>query len=173
MKLSIAIPDSCLVDESTNLDKSRKISLIARTCAIFEIDAIFVYHENGTKEDLKLLLTILKYLETPQYLRRRVFAKINELKYAGILHPLKIPSHNVTSDSTKISASNIREPRGRPSCTTYGPRAGPGIHGHSRRSIRARIEPPSCPAVQRPAATGSPMIVGDRQTREIGRFERS
>jgi len=92
MKLSIAIPDSCLSDENTNLGKTRKISIFARACAIFEVETIFIYRDNGSEEDSKLLLTILKYLDTPQYLRRSVFSKVNELKYAGVLHPLKIPS---------------------------------------------------------------------------------
>lgn len=110
MKLSIAIPDSALIDESTQLDKSRKISLIARTCAIFKIQTIYIYHESsGSEQDKSLLRTILKYLETPQYLRRSLFPKISELKFAGILSPLKIPHHTYTSDKTKIKTGDIRE----------------------------------------------------------------
>jgi hypothetical protein len=48
-------------------------------------------------------------LETPQYLRRSLFPKISELKFAGILSPLKIPHHIYTSDSAKIKAGDIRE----------------------------------------------------------------
>ncbi|MGI0010396.1 MAG: putative RNA uridine N3 methyltransferase, partial [Nitrosopumilaceae archaeon] len=110
MKLSIAIPDSALTDESTQLDKSRKISLIARTCAIFKVQTIYIYHESsGSEQDKSLLRTILKYLETPQYLRRDLFPKISELRFAGILSPLKIPHHTYTSDSSKIKAGDIRE----------------------------------------------------------------
>lgn len=110
LKISIAIPDSSLTDESTQLDKSRKISLIARTCAIFHVQTIYLYHESsGTEQDKSLLRTILRYLETPQYLRRTLFPKISELKYAGILSPLKIPHHTYTPDSTKIKTGDIRE----------------------------------------------------------------
>ena len=110
MKISIAIPDSALTDESTQLDKSRKISLIARTCAIFHVQTIYLYHESsGTEQDKSLLRTILRYLETPQYLRRTLFPKISELKYAGVLSPLKIPHHTYTSDSRKIKIGDIRE----------------------------------------------------------------
>lgn len=110
MKLSIAIPDSALIDESTQLDKSRKISLIARTCAIFKVQTIYIYHESsGSEQDKSLLRIILKYLETPQYLRRSLFPKISELKFAGILSPLKIPHHTYTSDVTKIKTGDIRE----------------------------------------------------------------
>lgn len=93
MKLSIAIPDSSLSDESTKLDKSRKISEIARACAIFKINTIYIYQDGNNKEDRSLMMTIFRYLETPQFLRKRLFPKMNDLKFAGVLHPLKIPSH--------------------------------------------------------------------------------
>jgi len=68
LKLSIAIPDSSLSDESTKLDKSRKISEIARACAIFKINTIYIYQDGANKEDRSLMVTIFKYLETPQFL---------------------------------------------------------------------------------------------------------
>lgn len=109
MKASIAIPDSCLNDDQTNLDKSRKIATIARACSIFRIDTIYVYEHERDKADTALLLTVLKYMETPQFLRKRLFPKMNELKYAGVLHPLKIPSHVTPSDSKKITAGTHRD----------------------------------------------------------------
>lgn len=109
MNISIAIPNSSLSDESTQLDKSRKISLIARACAIFETNTVYVYHESENKSDTSLLVTLLKYLETPQYLRRRLYPKLNELKYAGVLAPLKIPSHVPITDPKKIQVGDIRD----------------------------------------------------------------
>ena len=66
LNISIAIPDSCLADEMTQLDKSRKISIFARSSAIFSVDTIYIYNDGGEKEDCSLLVTILKYLDTPQ-----------------------------------------------------------------------------------------------------------
>lgn len=109
MTLSIAIPDSSLSDESTKLDKTRKISEFARACAIFKIDTIYVYQDINNKEDKNLLVTILKYLNTPQFLRKRLFPKMNELKFAGVLHPLKIPSHITPSNPKKIKKNDVRE----------------------------------------------------------------
>ena len=110
MKISIAIPDSSINDESTQLGKSMKISLIARACAIFRVQTVYIYHESsGSDRDRSLIRTILKYLETPQYLRRGLFQKISELKFAGSLSPLKIPHHIYTSDSHKIKTGDIRE----------------------------------------------------------------
>ncbi|QLH04693.1 hypothetical protein C5F49_04740 [Nitrosopumilus oxyclinae] len=109
MKLSVAIPESALSDESLKIDKTRKISVLARACAIFKIDTIYIYQEGNKKTDPGLMVMILRYLETPQFLRRRLFPKMNDLKFAGVLHPLKIPSHNTPVNSKKIKAGDIRE----------------------------------------------------------------
>jgi len=109
LKLSVAIPESALSDESLKIDKTRKISVLARACAIFKIDTIYVYQDGNYKEDGDLLVTIFKYLETPQFLRRRLFPKMNELKFAGVLQPLKIPSHVASADANKIKTGDVRE----------------------------------------------------------------
>ncbi len=110
LKISIAIPDSALKDESTHLDKSRKASLIARACAIFKVDTIYLYEESGGSEaDRFLLSLILRYLETPQYLRKALFPKLDELKYAGILHPLQIPHHSLLANPKYLKVGDIRE----------------------------------------------------------------
>ena len=91
-------------------NKTRKIAFIARSCGIFRINEIIIYHDGKKNEsDLKLFLTILKFLETPQYFRRDVFGKTNLLKFAGVLPPLKIPNQIGTSDSKKIKKGDIRE----------------------------------------------------------------
>ncbi len=109
LKLSVAIPESALSDESLKIDKTRKISVLARACAIFKIDTIYVYQEGNNKTDGALMIMILKYLETPQFLRRRLFPKMNDLKFAGVLQPLKIASHITPSNSKKIVRRDIRE----------------------------------------------------------------
>ena len=110
MKLSVAIPESSLSDESLKIDKTRKISVLARACAIFKIDTIYVYQDGGNyKQDGNLMVMILKYLETPQFLRRRLFPKMNDLKFAGVLQPLKIPSHITPANPKKINRGDIRE----------------------------------------------------------------
>ena len=102
MKLSVAIPESALSDESLKIDKTRKISILARACAIFKINTIYIYQEGENKADGALMVMILKYLETPQFLRRRMFPKVNDLKFAGVLQPLRIPSHVTPVNSKKI-----------------------------------------------------------------------
>ena len=110
MNLSIAIPDSSLLDESTILNKTKKISIIARACAIFKINQIFIYQDGKqNKNDSALLSTSLKYLETPQYFRKEIFPKTQLLKYAGVLQPLNISSHLTTPDRKMIKIGDVRE----------------------------------------------------------------
>lgn len=110
MTLSIAIPDSSLKDETTQVNKTRKISIIARACAIFKVKEIFIYKEkNYNRNDSILLSTLLKYLETPQYFRKQLFPKMNILKYAGVLYPLKIQNHLKNPDPKKIQVGDMRD----------------------------------------------------------------
>ena len=110
MKISVAIPDSSLIEEPSPLDKSLKISQIARACSIFRVNTIYLYHEaDGRDRDRSLLRTLLRFLETPQYLRRAMYRKTDELRFAGSLSPLKIPSHVQTPDPKKIRQGDIRD----------------------------------------------------------------
>ena len=110
MKISIAIPDSSLSEEPTPLDKAMKISQIARACSIFHVSEIYIYKESsGSDRDRSLLRTILRYLETPQYLRRMLYPMSSDLQFAGSLSPLKIPSHVQTTDPKKVKAKDVRD----------------------------------------------------------------
>lgn len=109
VRLSVAIPDSALVDYSTKLDKSRKISQIARCAAIFGVESILVYRDGDNASDRSLLVSTLRYMETPQFLRKRLFPKTANLKFAGMLHPLAIPSHDASPNPSTIQAGKIRE----------------------------------------------------------------
>ncbi|KFM20542.1 hypothetical protein AAA799D07_00349 [Marine Group I thaumarchaeote SCGC AAA799-D07] len=110
LNLSVAIPDSSLIDESSKEDKTRKVSIIARACAIFSVNQIFVYKDgNKNKNDSILLTTLLKYLETPQYFRKQLFPKMQLLKFVGVLHPLKIPNHVTTSNQKMLKIGDVRD----------------------------------------------------------------
>ena len=97
------------MDESTKLGKTRKISVLARICSVFKIDEIFIYHDDDAdKQDRILLATILKYLTTPPYFRKQLYPKMNLLKFAGVLYPLKIPSHTKIKNPSKIKPGEKR-----------------------------------------------------------------
>lgn len=107
----VAIPDSSLSDEQTKRDKSIKIARFARACSIFRVSKIYVYHDMLSQFDVNdadLLKTILQFLDTPQYLRKILYPRIQQLEYAGILHPIKAPHHKPPEDIKKVRAGDIR-----------------------------------------------------------------
>jgi predicted SPOUT superfamily RNA methylase MTH1 len=109
--LWIAIPDSSLIESQTILEKSYKISQISRSCSIFCVNKVFIYHDRSTKAekiDKKILRTILEYLDTPPYLRKKIYPKMWILKHAGILAPIKSPHHKPLIDIKNIKENEIR-----------------------------------------------------------------
>ncbi len=90
--IAFAIPSS-IVSEAPGLrEKTRKLGYIGRAAAIFRVEEILVYRDDN-KRNMKLITTVLSYLETPPYLRRRIIPRKRLLRYAGILPPLKTPHH--------------------------------------------------------------------------------
>ncbi|AFU58661.1 MAG: RNA methyltransferase [Nitrososphaera sp.] len=109
--LWVAIPDSSLSDEQTRRDKSIKIAQFARACAIFQVKRIYIYHDSLSqfeRDDPNLLKTILRYLDTPQYLRKALYPRMHQLEYAGILHPIKAPHHKPPEDIKRVRAGDVR-----------------------------------------------------------------
>ncbi|MEM3536199.1 MAG: putative RNA uridine N3 methyltransferase, partial [Candidatus Bathyarchaeia archaeon] len=99
-KIAIAIPASIVSDTPHLREKTSKISLIGRTAAIFRVDEIIVYRDNSKIDqtpEMELIATLLAYLETPQYLRKRLFRLRPELRFAGVLAPLRTPHHPLKS----------------------------------------------------------------------------
>jgi methyltransferase len=109
--LWLTMPDSSLSDEQTKRDKSIKIARFARACSIFRVKRIYIYHDSLSefeKDDLHLIKTILRYLDTPQYLRKMLYPRMQQLEYAGILHPIKAPHHKAPEDIKKVKAGDVR-----------------------------------------------------------------
>jgi predicted SPOUT superfamily RNA methylase MTH1 len=106
--ISIAIPDSLFCDENTLRGKTAKVGQIARAAAIFGVERIYIYRDASRNfdRDYETAKEIFEYMETPQYLRRRLIRRKSELESAGILPPLKIPHHLKES---KVVQDEIRE----------------------------------------------------------------
>ncbi|MEZ0318750.1 MAG: putative RNA uridine N3 methyltransferase [Pyrobaculum sp.] len=91
---SIAVPHDFLLEAPDEPSKIRKLGYLARAAAIFKVDTIIIYHYGAPlREEIDLAKTVLEYLATPPYLRKKVFKQDRRLRYAGLLPPLKIPSH--------------------------------------------------------------------------------
>lgn len=111
-KVAIAIPASVVSDVPHLREKTSKVGLIGRAAAIFRIDEITVFldnpKENQTRE-MNLIARLLSYMETPQYLRRRFFKLEPELRYAGILPPLRTAHHPLNRNASRLKKGEFRE----------------------------------------------------------------
>jgi predicted SPOUT superfamily RNA methylase MTH1 len=111
-KLSIAIPASVISDTPHLREKTAKIGLIGRAAAIFRVDEIIVYPDNPKADqhrDMDFIALLLNYLETPQYLRKRLFKLETDLEFAGILPPLRTPHHPLSGKTKHLKVGEYRE----------------------------------------------------------------
>ncbi|MEM3549729.1 MAG: RNA methyltransferase [Candidatus Bathyarchaeia archaeon] len=111
-RVSIAIPASVVSDVPHLREKTFKIGLIGRAAAIFGVEEIIIYKDApkaNQKNDMELIATLLNYMETPQYLRKRLFKIRPELRYAGILPPLRTPHHPLKKRTEDLKEGEYRE----------------------------------------------------------------
>ena len=112
VKIAVGVPASVVSDTPHLREKTSKIGLIGRAAAIFRVNEVFVYADNmkvNQNRDLDLVATLLLYMETPQYLRKRLFKIDPRLKYAGILPPLRTPHHPLNSRTANLKVGEYRE----------------------------------------------------------------
>jgi predicted SPOUT superfamily RNA methylase MTH1 len=111
-QLAIAIPASVIADTPHLREKTAKVGYIGRAAAIFRINEIIVYADNpkaNQNRDIEFVSLLLSYLETPQYLRKRLYELKPELQYAGILPPLRTPHHPQYGRMRDLKAGEFRE----------------------------------------------------------------
>ena len=108
----IAIPASFVSDIPHIREKTFRIGLIGRAAAMFRVDEVAIYPDMPNvdqKEDIRLAQAVLSYMETPQYLRRRLFKIVPELQYAGTLPPLRTPHHPTANKTSDLKHGEFRE----------------------------------------------------------------
>ncbi len=112
MGLSVAIPDTSIEDCPDLRQKTVKLGHLARVFAVFKVEKVFIYvtqpHNPQVKRDRDLTMKILKYMDTPQYLRKRIFPRSSSLRYVGVLPPLRTRSHPLQIQAEKLEMGDIR-----------------------------------------------------------------
>lgn len=111
-RLTVAIPASVVSDTPHLREKTSKIGLIGRAAAIFRVDEIIIYPDTPKIDqtaDMELIATVLAYMETPQYLRKKLFELKPELRYVGILPPLRTPHHPLNRRMKNLKHGEYRE----------------------------------------------------------------
>ncbi len=110
-RISVAIPDTSLLDEKGLREKTLKIGKFARTFSIFGVNKIVIYKdptESRDKSDMFLLRLILEFLNTPQYLRKSLYPMDSNLSYVGLLPPIRAPQHKNKVRPKDVKIGEIR-----------------------------------------------------------------
>ncbi len=104
--ISVLLPASLAADASDLRSKTVKVGSVGRALAIFRVESVCIYNDedpnvkNQTAE-AELINILLRYMETPQYLRKLLFPRAKELWYAGLLPPLRTPHHPLQSEKVQ------------------------------------------------------------------------
>ncbi len=106
--LSIMIPSSLTMGTKDNRIRAYKVGQIARSACIYGVEEIIIYKDKEY-DDTYFMETMLRYLETPQYMRKTLFGLIDELKYAGVVPPLRTPHHPLKKRISELREGEYRE----------------------------------------------------------------
>jgi len=110
MKFHIALPDTLLSDCTSLREKTEKLGIISRALALFKVEAVNLYRDPlEEKSEYKFIKKILEYQNTPQYLRKKVFKREEDLKFVGLLPPLRTPHHKLKCSLKDIKEGEIRQ----------------------------------------------------------------
>lgn len=115
--ISIALPSSFVANAQSPELRMYVAGQVARAAAIFRIDEIVIFEETSEQQQetgfgnsrrrrrvdesfdaTEFFKVILEYLETPQYLRKKLFPVSEDLRFVGLLNPLALPSHVARED---------------------------------------------------------------------------
>ncbi|RLG90768.1 MAG: RNA-binding protein [Candidatus Hecatellales archaeon] len=105
----VALPASTTADIPHLREKTFRLGFIGRTLAIFRVDKVLIYRDKPENQDFKVMGKILEYMATPQYLRKKIFRLTPELRYAGVLPPLRTPDHPTRRLSSQLFDGEIRK----------------------------------------------------------------
>lgn len=97
-EISVLLPASLVADSSDLRQMTFKVGMVGRALAIFRVVRVCIYNDDDPnvrdqERQARTIETLLSYLETPQYLRKFLFPHTGELRYAGLLSPLRTPNH--------------------------------------------------------------------------------
>lgn len=143
--VSIALPGSIVANHKTRELQTYLCGQIARSLAIHQVDEVIIFDDGlhskgGDGAERKsfdanvFLARILQFVETPQYLRKKLFPQHSDLKYAGLLNPVDAPhhmrSHEKECDGFREGVSTDKPPGTRPGGKGTGSFVDVGLKHH-------------------------------------------
>jgi len=104
---AILIPSSLTMESRDRRESTLRIGQIARAAAVFRYNRIVIYRD-PEHNDKRFIEMVLRYMDTPQYLRRMIFPRREELRHVGLLPPLRTAHHPLNSKSESLKIGEFR-----------------------------------------------------------------
>ena len=104
---AILIPSSLTMESRDRRESTLRIGQIARAAAVFRYNRIVIYRD-PEHNDTRFIEMVLRYMDTPQYLRRMLFPRREELRHVGLLPPLRTAHHPLNSKSESLKIGEFR-----------------------------------------------------------------
>jgi predicted SPOUT superfamily RNA methylase MTH1 len=104
---AILIPSSLTMESRDLRVNTLKVGSIARAAAVFRVDRIVIYKDKEF-DDSRFISMILRYMDTPQYLRKILIPRREELRHVGMLPPLRTAHHPTNSETSALKIGEYR-----------------------------------------------------------------
>jgi predicted SPOUT superfamily RNA methylase MTH1 len=93
MTRTVLVPSSLAREAPDQRAATRKLGTVARAAAVFRVDRLVVFPDPPGEREWggDFVAAVLGYATTPPYLRKAVWGRRDELQFAGILPPLRVP----------------------------------------------------------------------------------
>ncbi|MEI6103648.1 MAG: putative RNA uridine N3 methyltransferase [Methanothrix sp.] len=104
---AILIPSSLTMESRDSRVNTLKVGQIARAAAVFQYNRVVIYRD-PERNDSRFMAMVLRYMETPQYLRRMLIPRREELCHVGTLPPLRTAHHPINSKSESLKIGEFR-----------------------------------------------------------------
>ncbi len=92
--VAVAFPWSLFKEERDGKLFAYRVGSLARALAVYRVEEVLLFGDGiGSRRDAERLRILLEYQECPQYLRKFVFGRCRDLRFAGVMPPLRTPHH--------------------------------------------------------------------------------
>lgn len=111
-RLTVAVPSSLVADVPHLREKTTRLGFLGRALGIFRVDEALIYPDLPGVESAsqgRLISSVLSYMETPQHLRKHLVRMNPDLRFVGVLPPLRTPNHPVSRKTEDLKIGEIRE----------------------------------------------------------------
>ena len=111
-RLRVAVPTSLVADVPHLREKTTRLGFLGRAFGIFRVDEVLIYNDVPGSESAtqgRFISSVLSYMETPQHLRKHLVPMNPDLRFVGILPPLRTPNHPASRRIGDLKIGETRE----------------------------------------------------------------